>query len=365
MVAALQELVDDPMFEKSQLGLYVYDLTSKKTVFMHGYKQRLRPASTMKVLTAVAALDVLGGNYEYVTTLYYDGKVENGNLDGNLYVRGGFDPLFDNDNVQEFVNAVVEQDIRTVSGCLCLDLTFKDGKTAGWGWCWDDENPSLTPLQVNRRDEFSVVLRRELASAGVTVSGGDCCGVVPESARRLCKVTHTIDQALLPMMKKSDNLVAESLFYQIAASTGKAGAGRKEAAKVMQHLLTDKLHLSSEDYQIADGSGLSLYNYLSPECLVAVLCYAYEKESLFRHLFPTLPVAGYDGTLAKRMRATSAENQVQAKTGTVEGVSSLAGYATSAEGHRLAFAIMNQGQARNAQARNFQDRVCQALTCAY
>jgi len=106
---------------------------------------------------------------------------------------------------------------------------------------------------------------------------------------------------------------------------------------------------------------LSLYNYVTPELMVKLLCYAYRHTNIFMQLYPALPVAGQDGTLKKRMMNTSANGKVKAKTGTVTGVSSLAGYLTSANGHVLAFCILNQGVLRNADGRDFQDKVCTAL----
>ena len=165
-------------------------------------------------------------------------------------------------------------------------------------------------------------------------------------------------------MKRSDNLFAESLFYQIAASAGKLYAGRSEAVKVMEDFVR-KIGLSPDHYQFADGSGLSLYNYVSPELLVAALRYAYRHEAVFNSLVPSLPMMGRDGTLRRRCLNSSAQNRVWAKTGTVDGVSSLAGYATAPNGHLLAFAIINQGVSKASIGRRFQNRVCKALTAPY
>ena len=75
----------------------------------------------------------------------------------------------------------------------------------------------------------------------------------------------------------------------------------------------------------------------------------------------SLPIAGVDGTLEKRMCRTAADGNVRAKTGTVSGISSLAGYCTAANGHMLAFAVINQGVMRNQRGRDFQDRLCVVL----
>ena len=114
-------------------------------------------------------------------------------------------------------------------------------------------------------------------------------------------------------------------------------------------------------YNIADGSGLSLYNYVSPMLEVMFLRYAYRNENIYPHLLHALPIAGFDGTLKSRMKRTDAFENVRAKTGTVTCVSSLAGYCTAQNGHRLCFSIINQGVIHSSNARHFQDRVCNAM----
>ena len=119
--------------------------------------------------------------------------------------------------------------------------------------------------------------------------------------------------------------------------------------------------LRADDYKIADGSGLSLYNYLSAELEVTFLRFAFHHDNIYLHLLPALPIAGVDGTLKKRMKGTFTQGNVRAKTGTLTGITSLAGYCTASNGHRLCFAIINQGELRDSNGRAFQDRVCTVL----
>ena len=162
------------------------------------------------------------------------------------------------------------------------------------------------------------------------------------------------------MMKKSDNFFAESLFYQLGRLSGKRYAGRRECTTFVDVLLRH-IGLQPSNYQIADGSGLSLYNYVTPEMLVRLLTYAWRNDQIRQCLLPSLPIAGVDGTLEKRMRKTVAEGRVMAKTGTVDGISSLSGYAVSAQGHVLVFCIINQGIQKASQGREWQDKVCEML----
>ena len=74
----LDSLTKDPLLERTQLGLMVYDLSADSALYGYGARQTLRPASTMKLLTAVTALDLLGSGYAYRTYLYYRGTIAQG-----------------------------------------------------------------------------------------------------------------------------------------------------------------------------------------------------------------------------------------------------------------------------------------------
>ncbi len=94
---------------------------------------------------------------------------------------------------------------------------------------------------------------------------------------------------------------------------------------------------------------------------VAFLRYAHANSNIYPYLYSALPIAGKDGTLKKRMVGTEAAGNVRAKTGTLTGVITLAGYCTASNGHELAFAILNNGVMHDNNARNFQNKICVAL----
>lgn len=358
----LQELLDNDIFDRTQVGIYVYDLTADTLVFTHNEQQCMRPASNEKLMTAITALNDLGVLYEYRTRLYATSIPADSDsiFTGHIYIRAGYDPLLDGDDLRAFAQSLKEHRIFRLQQPIVLDLSMKDDKRLGWGWCWDDDEVPTTPLLYRNDDKFTDNLRRIFREEGIDWDGTVTEDTTPNTATLLLTRTHNIDQVLLPMMKKSNNSMAESLFYQLAAQKGKSRAGRKQAVAhyntLIRHIGLDPTH-----YQIADGSGLSLYNYLSPELLGRMLRYAYNNDDIYRHLLPSLPIAGEDGTLRKRMRGSAAQGNVRAKTGTVEGVSTLSGYLTTATGNLLCFSIMNQGIRHTSTGRNFQDRVCKAL----
>ncbi len=356
----IDRLLGNELFNRSQVGLMVYDLTADSAIYCHNERQLLRPASTMKVVTAIAAIDRLGGSFQFKTTLSYTGTIEDGVLNGDVYLVGGFDPRFNSDDMGSFVDGIRRMGIDTIRGRIVADKSMKDADMLGEGWCWDDDNPVLSPLLISRRDVFVKRFVDRLRDEGVVVEADTVAGRQPGGAYEVGTRTHTIDQVLMPMMKESDNLCAEALFYQLGASTGAHPATARDARTVVRRLV-EKVGLRPSDYRIADGSGLSLYNYVTAELEVMLLRYAYQNTNIYMHLLPSLPVAGEDGTLRRRMRGTFTSGNVKAKTGSVTAISSLAGYCTAANGHVLCFAIINQGIRRGSEGRAFQDRVCEAL----
>ena len=356
----IDRLLGNELFNRSQVGLMVYDLTADSAIYCHNERQLLRPASTMKVVTAIAAIDRLGGSFQFKTTLSYTGAIEDGVLNGDVYLVGGFDPRFNSDDMGSFVDGIRRMGIDTIRGRIVADKSMKDADMLGEGWCWDDDNPVLSPLLISRRDVFVKRFVDRLRDEGVVVEADTVAGRQPVGAYEVGTRTHTIDQVLMPMMKESDNLCAEALFYQLGASTGAHPATARDARTVVRRLV-EKVGLRPSDYRIADGSGLSLYNYVTAELEVMLLRYAYQNTNIYMHLLPSLPVAGEDGTLRRRMRGTFTSGNVKAKTGSVTAISSLAGYCTAANGHVLCFAIINQGIRRGSEGRAFQDRVCEAL----
>lgn len=359
--ARLDSVLASPLLETTQIGFMVYDLTADSVLYTRGHRQRLRPASTMKLLTAITALDRLGADYQLRTQLYITGRIAGRTLIGNVVCVGGMDPMFDRTDMQAFVSQLRQQGIDAIQGRIVADTSFKDADRLGEGWCWDDDNPVLSPLLCDRKDTFVEQFTAELKRAGVSVSAQNAPASQPRSTRRLVATrSHSVGQVLVDMMKESDNLYAESLFYQLATQTNNKTATAKLAASQVRQAI-QRAGLDPGLYRVADGSGLSLYNYVSAELEVAFLRYAWQREPVYIPLYDALPIAGVDGTLKSRMLKTLATDNVHAKTGSVSGISSLAGYCTSGVGHQLAFCIINQGVRQMSDGRGLQDQLCEAM----
>ena len=406
----LDKMVNSKLFETTQLGMIIWDLDADSCLFRHNERHRLRPASTQKTVTAIAALDLLGASHQFKTELRYSGKIVQrptlpdtlnlatpslnregwggspstlnsppstlnlatsslnregwggspSTLSGSLYLVGGMDPLFDETDIKVLASAVKTLGVDTITGNIYEDRSFKHTDKWGEGWCWDDDNPNLSPLLVGGKDMAATRLLSELRSLGIVVMGGIGEATAPAGTILIGTRTHAMDDVLVPMMKRSDNWYAESLFYQLANRLGGKGATVKAARNYIDRLVT-RAGADQKLIHVADGSGLSLYNYVTPDMELKLLRYAWKNSEIIEKFYPSLPIAGVDGTLKNRMKGTKAQGNVHAKTGTVTGVSALAGYCTASNGHHLCFSIINQGIPKAKIGRDFQDAVCTLL----
>lgn len=340
------------ILQTSQMGFMVYDLDADSVVYEKDALQTLRPASTMKLLTAITALDRLGADYEFATRLM---KTDS----NDYYLIGCMDPMIGVEELNEIADNIKAQGIDTIHGSLYADRSMKDADLYGEGWCWDDDNPMLSPLVHDRKDGMLESISELLKARGVYFDGGIKAGTCPSGATQVCQVSHKLIDVLVPMMKNSNNLYAESVFYQLGLMRGRPSTAKK-ASKAIEDVLR-RAGRGESIHRFADGSGLSLYNYVSADIEVAFLRYAFSDKDLYYKLYETLPIAAIDGTLKDRMKGTPAAGNVRAKTGTVSGVSSLAGYCTTSNGRHLAFAIINQGVMKGSYAKALQDRICEVM----
>lgn len=168
-----------------------------------------------------------------------------------------------------------------------------------------------------------------------------------------------IQDVINQIMKESDNLNTEALLCRLGAqATGKKHISDEDGLSVIRKQIK-ALGEDPDYYKLADGCGLSNYNYISPNLLIAFLKFAYSRTDVFQKLYKALPIGGVDGTLKYRMkRGTPSYKNVHAKTGSFTAINCLAGYLRTTNGHEIAFAIMNQNVLSGAKARAFQDAVC-------
>ncbi len=212
---------------------------------------------------------------------------------------------------------------------------------------------------------FLTLFKEKLEKNGIKIGGNVSLLRKPVSAKWISVFSRQYDSVMVYMNKHSDNLSAEMTLYSLAASFNPYPVSATQGLNVIDSLLT-LCGINEQSDVIADGSGVSRYNLLSAEQIVSVLKYMYSYDpDIFRIYYKSLPIAGIDGTLGKRMIGTPAQGKVHAKTGTLRGVSCLSGYAEGKNNHIIAFSIMEQNFIDQTDyARNIQNKICELL-CQY
>jgi D-alanyl-D-alanine carboxypeptidase/D-alanyl-D-alanine-endopeptidase (penicillin-binding protein 4) len=220
--------------------------------------------------------------------------------------------------------------------------------------------PETSRVQVSvwKPELYAAQLFREaLERNGIPVQGTVDTGTAPPESRLLTTHLHPMDTMMVNLNKISDNLSTENLLKIIGAETaGVPGSAKHGIWKVNEFL--SGFGIDTSGHRQVDGSGLSHYNLLTTSMLVQLLEGMYRRADVFPLFYRSLPIAGVDGTLERRMRGTRAEGNLRAKTGTISGVASLSGYVTTADGEWLVFSMTMQNYVAGPRSyRNAQDRI--------
>ncbi|PUA82752.1 D-alanyl-D-alanine carboxypeptidase/D-alanyl-D-alanine endopeptidase [Nocardioides currus] len=344
----------------------VGDLGGDGPVWVHD-DDRFLPASTTKLLTSTAALAALGPDARFTT------RVVAGRSPREVVLVGGGDPYLSSKplTVAEQATTYPERaDVVTLArdtavalaGRKRVRVVYDDslftGPTNNPKWradyvpddivspitaLWVDRGAS--PTGYGRSDDPSLDAAKAFAAglreAGITVVGEPTPGRAPEGAADLASaesapVAHIVER----LLDVSDNETAEVLAHQVGLAVSGDGSFAGGAAGVLGTLRS--LGVETGDDVVHDGSGLSRFNRISPTTMLQVLqVAARDDHPELRPLVTGLPVAGFTGSLAGRFASADAValGDVRAKTGTLSGVSSLAGIVTGRDGTQMVFVI--------------------------
>jgi D-alanyl-D-alanine carboxypeptidase/D-alanyl-D-alanine-endopeptidase (penicillin-binding protein 4) len=350
----------------------------------------LVPASTMKVLTGMAALTRLGADTRYVTEARAAARPVDGVVNGSLWMIGTGDPLlltsdyaatFRNQPqvhtpLEQLADDIVAAGVRHVRGSVVGDESRYDRirYVATWprNYIVDNDIGPASALTVNdgfvsyppaRRvatddpsQHAAAVLTRLLRARGVTVDGAPASDTFDGSGVVVGKVASPpIGDIVGAMIRESDNLTAELLVKELGVRFG--GAGTWDAGlDVVRDTLADR-GLRAEAMAAVDGSGLSRSDRLT----CSLLMQAMEIVGPDGPVALAFPVAAESGTLADRFHGNPAAGLLRAKTGSLRGVAGLAGYADAGADKLLAFALLANELPRDAYGRALQERVGAAL----
>jgi D-alanyl-D-alanine carboxypeptidase/D-alanyl-D-alanine-endopeptidase (penicillin-binding protein 4) len=217
-----------------------------------------------------------------------------------------------------------------------------------------DAPPAVLSVSVDNPTIFFVeAMKLALIARGLDVRGAavDIGSLRGEGApgvnnNRLVAANRSAPLSTLAirLMKDSQNQYAETLLKTLGAADGQvrgqAARGTATGGRMSARALLESWGMDASGLIQRDGSGLSRYDYVNAETLVAILSHVYHDTTLYGPFNASLPVAGHDGTLANRLKGTVAEGRVQAKTGSMSNVRALSGYVSTADGEPLAFSIL-------------------------
>ncbi len=370
--ANIDAVLQDPLFATASIGIKIVAVETGEVIYAKNTHKLHHPASTTKLFTAATALAKLGADYRFETTIYIDADVSQG-IANNIYLKGRADPVLQHNDIVKLVDALLQTGIRSVRGKIIIDETYLDRVPEGPGWMWDDRPLIISALSIreikpdtntwNRAYACGHLLKTMLMEKGVSVTGKVTSGSVPSDAKVIAKhLSPPLADILKLMNKPSDNWIAELIFKTIGAEViGEPGTwqkGRQALTEFLSEIMDDPA-----PHRFVDGSGLSRYNLLNAELLTDLLIYMYQNFQLMPEYLASLPIAGVDGTLKNRMQGMYAEKVLRAKTGTLSGVSALAGYTVTADNEVFAFGILvSHYVGPPALARDIQDKIGAYLT---
>lgn len=340
-----------------------------RPVFDYRAAHAVAPASAVKLIVAATALDVLGPAYRYHTLFAARQSIAaGGTLDGNLWLVGSGDPSLRSDDVRAGIGTLAQAGLRRIAGAVAVDSTAMQGPEFNPHWDPDDANEDYaaptnglsldgdtieshqmvggieerfwTPVHGGVPHYVAAVVERLLRERGIATAAPPVASRAPLDSIVLWDHRSAPLRALeAHMLFFSDNHYAE----QLLRTLGSNGTGAPDDAG---GLATERQFLSERGIpdpglRLSDGSGLSRGDRVAAITLASVLSDA-EKRGGDASLYELLPQGGRQGTL-KDYDFTSALGRVRAKSGHIDGVSSLAGYVNTARHGRVVFAFLING----------------------
>lgn len=250
---------------------------------------------------------------------------------------------------------------KTVRGVVNTIAVDRDGGAVGdtvivSGHIGQDKPEVVIYKNITKPDLWAGEnLRSFLRQRGITVDGKVKNGIVPQSASVAAESdSKPIELILADMDKFSNNYVAEMLTKNIASLDQKPATLAHGVEKIGEHLTKD-VGLEAKDFIFKNPSGLTRDNRLSARVLWRVLRHLRTDFRVQPEFLTAIPIAGIDGTLKKRMKGTVAERWVRAKTGMLNGVTALGGYAGRKDGRVYTFAFIHNGSRDESRIRALFD----------
>lgn len=422
----VQKALKASKLQNDALSLVMIPLNGPGTPTLYNADVSVNPASTMKLVTTYAALEMLGPNHQWKTEFYTDGTLSGGILNGNLYLKGGGDPKLNMEKLWLLMRDLRANGVQQVTGDLVLDRGFfVQPQLPEFNDDGNDENKpflvkpdsllvnlkalrfvarndggrvlvSVEPPIASIRIENQVKAVNSKQCAGgvrynpvsqpdgsvtVTVGGqlGDGCSsqtylslldhatytagavraiwkelggsiqgqdrlaATPSNAKVLARAfSPDLAEIIRDINKYSNNTMAQQLFLSLGAQFRNEADGddAKAAQRVVRQWLAKK-GITAPHLVMENGSGLSRAERVSAREMAAMLQAAW-RSPYSAEFISSMPIAGTDGTMRKRLKTTAMAGEAHVKTGTLNTVRAIAGYSRDINGNTWAVvAILN------------------------
>jgi serine-type D-Ala-D-Ala carboxypeptidase/endopeptidase (penicillin-binding protein 4) len=337
-----------PHLRLARTAAMAVDLETGTVLFAHNDTKPVVPASNAKLPVAWTALTRLGPAYRFHTELYGVGRREGAVWEGDVVLKGFGDPTLTTAELGVMARKLHAAGITQITGRVRGDESFYDRQRGVTSWkrgFLGIESPPLSALVVDRARGWpslsppllaAKILTDELVHRGVQVSGRPGLGRAPVTATPLASVrSATLASIVRFMDHESDNFTAEMILKQLGAARGETGTTAGGAAVVLETMRDARIPVTG--VRIADGSGLSPADRITPSALIGILQAVWSDPALRRPFLRSLAVAGVSGTMQDRLPAL--RGVVRAKTGTTDLSCSLTGFIAD----RYAFVVIENG----------------------
>src|SRR3990170_4550473 len=312
--AALPEPVARALAEagipESATAFYVHEIGAERPLIAAGAERSMNPASTIKLVTTYAALELLGPAFQWVTEAYAAGALSDGVLAGDLVLKGRGDPKLTLENFWLLLRNLRARGLREIRGDLVLDRTYfaaNDHDPARF-----DEQPTRP---YNTGPDALLVNFKAVRLTFVPDSEARSVRILAEPALPQVQIVNrpALAQVVRDMNKFSNNVMARQLFLTLGAEGGGEPATPEKADRVIREWLAGK-GLSVPELIRENGSGLSRSERISARNLGLLLLSSF-RSPVMPELIASLPLAAVDGTMKKRLADADVAGQAHIKTG--------------------------------------------------
>lgn len=371
-------------------GIIVYNPLTQDTIFSVNEKRQMTPASLTKLFTTAVALNIMGEEHQLSTKLFTDDiNLSDKVVNGNLYIKGYGNPTFSDFDLQGMINELISKGIEKITGNIIGDDTYLDNIYTREDWIEGegsniklppisalvlDRNKTVTRKKMRKRFRYITEMAKDpaifaanrlftkLKENNIEVGGNSQKGKTPDKSILISQKSIFLNELIALINKHSDNFLAECLFKTLGAeATGEQGNSFYSQQAIQKFVKDNNIYFYGTE--IVDGSGISRSDKVTPLSINGVLEKMYFDLNHFDAFYNSLSIAGVDGTLRGRMSGTFAENNFRGKTGTLNGVSGLAGYFTTPDGEDYIVTIMFEFTKGGwGYYRDIQDQIVEVLS---